>query len=338
MTTGTSPPATPPPASASRLGAPLPPTRFGTTPRSRLPRGDVASFPGTTSTRPLAGRPTRATVAGDGPFTGRERRPLHRRPRPIRRWHLARRRVVAFVRVVGGRPVGFRPRSRTSPVPAPGTRLDRTRTLRAPVRVTHPHAVPARHGGRARRLPARRARRDARRRARPSGHFYAADRDEDYATPRLDDDGDGTGDDALGVASKTHDQLPTPLRDPNRREGDQNRRGPRRRSRARAGAAAFGGAAPGGSRARASRADPDADARGGDDSPGDARSVSPRDAERRRRFSPTRTREAPAPSREEAFPRRTLPLRLTLARSRRPTRRRARQRRRVWKTSNRAVV
>ena len=153
MTTGTSPPATPPPASASRLGAPLPPTRFGTTPRSRLPRGDVASFPGTTSTRPLAGRPTRATVAGDGPFTGRERRPLHRRPRPIRRWHLARRRVVAFVRVVGGRPVGFRPRSRTSPVPAPGTRLDRTRTLRAPVRVTHPHAVPARHGGRARRLP-----------------------------------------------------------------------------------------------------------------------------------------------------------------------------------------
>ena len=39
-----------------------------------------------------------------------------------------------------------------------------------------------------------------------------------------------------------------------------------------------------------------------------------------------------------AFPLRTLPLRLTLARSRRPTRRRARQRRRVWKTSNRAVV
>ena len=143
--------------------------------------------------------------------------------------------------------------------------------------------------------PARRARRDARRRARPSGHFYVADRDEDYATPRLDDDGDGTGDDALGVASKRTTSSPhlsairtdarvirtvavrvvvrAPARAPPRSEA----RRPADRERER-------------------RAPTDADARGGDDSPG-TREASLRTRERRlpgggarRRFLPRRGR------------------------------------------------
>ena len=225
---------------------------------------------------PDAGRLTRATLlSGDEPFTGRERRPF---TGDLDRYGDGTSRPAASWRSFGssadapsgsGRDPGRRPSLRRGPG-RPGTR-----TLRAPVRVTHP--MPSQRDMAEERdaSPARRARRDTRRRGRPSGHFYVADRDEDYATPRLDDDGDGTGDDALGVASKTHDQLPTPLRDPNRREGDQNRRGPRRRGRA---PAAVNTVRRRGARrieTRASRADPDADARGGDDSPGDAREASP---------------------------------------------------------------
>ena len=236
--------------------------------RRELPRDDVDAPPSPVDRRAPRSRATAPSpVANGGPFTG-----------DLDRYGDGTSRGAASWRSFGssadapsgsGRDPGRRPSLRRGPASTEHAPSEPPSELPTPMPSQRDMAEERDAS------PARRARRDARCRARPSGHFYVADRDEDYATPRLDDDGDGTGDDALGVASKTHDQLPTPLRDPNRREGDQNRRGPRRRSRARAGAAAFGGAAPGGSRARASRADPDADARGGDDSPGDARSVSP---------------------------------------------------------------
>ena len=189
------------------------------------------------------------------------------------------------------------------PSPAPGTSAS---TEHAPSEPPSSYPPPCRPSATWRKsaTPPRAPRAPPTRAAAPDPRpaFTVADRDEDYATPRLDDDGDGTGDDALGVASKTRDQLPTPLRDPNRREGDQNRRGPRRRSRAPA-------------RRRRVR-----------------RRRRPADRERERRaptqtrtheeaMIPRGTREASLRTREEASPRRTrrflprrgrarLPLRL----------------------------
>ena len=234
--------------------------------RRELPRDDVDAPPAPVDRR--APPPRAPPVAGDGPFTGN-----------LNRYGDGTSRGAASWRSFGssadapsdpGRDPRRRPSPRRGPASAEYEPSEPPSELPTPMPSQRDMAEERDAS------PARRARRDARRRAKPSGHFYVADRDDDDdATPRLDDDGAGIGDDALGLASKTHEQLPTPLRDANRRDGDQNRRGARRRSRAGSGAVAFGGAMAGGSRgvrARASRANPDADARSV--SP-DARSVSP---------------------------------------------------------------
>ena len=232
--------------------------------RRELPRDDVDAAPAPVDRRAPRSRATAPSpIANGGPFTG-----------DLDRYGDGTSRGAASWRSFGssaddpsgsGRDRGRRPSPRGGPASTEHAPSEPPSELPTPMPSQRDMAEERDAS------PARRARRDARRRAKPSGHFYVADRDEDDATPRLDDDGDGTGDDALGLASKTHDQLPTPLRDPNRREGDQNRRGSRRRSRARAGAAAFGGAAPGGSRAREEARSVSPDARGGVSPEDDAR-------------------------------------------------------------------